>query len=615
MKKVLSLALALCLLAGILAVPAAAADADGGDAVAMVQALGIMNGDQYGNLNLTKNVTRAEFCKMLVAASTYRDTVGGSTGYSLFTDVKSDHWAVEYIKVAVENGWFVGYLDGSFRPGNPITLEEAATVSLRLLGYTAEDLAGAYPTAQLSKFEALGLHAGFSTGRGQYMSRQDCAWLFYNIMAAQTKSGQVYAQTLGYTLDATGHVDYSALVTSDTEGPFTASGAISLPFTPVEVYRNGTASSLSAAEVYDIYYYNENLRTVWIYSDRVTGTYTAAAPSAAAPTSVTVAGGTYAIETSGAAYKLSTQGQYAIGDTVTLLLGMDGAVADVVDASAASGRYCGVVTGSSSSTVSGSDGTATVRQTVQVLCTDGVTRSFESSNSFSSGAAVVVDYGARQTVSRASSRSLSGKVNGDGTKLGSYDLASDVEILDTDGEGAAVRIYPSRLAGVTLRAEHVAYYETNSGGEINRLILENATGDAATYGLVTSETEITQQMNVSSSYTVLINGQSTVLTQPDRVFAVDVGGAVIAYEDGQVRSMNNLKKVSLDSVSGLTAHAGTASYDVSEQVQVYIRDGSDYYASTVSAVNDGAVYRLTGWCDDSGCPAGGQIRVLVAEAR
>ena len=86
MKKMIALLLSVCLLAGLLALPAAAEDGGTVDAVSMVRALGIMVGDQNGNMNLSANVTRAEFCKMLVAASSYRDTVGGSSGYSLFKD-------------------------------------------------------------------------------------------------------------------------------------------------------------------------------------------------------------------------------------------------------------------------------------------------------------------------------------------------------------------------------------------------------------------------------------------------------------------------------------------------------------------------------------------------
>ncbi len=614
MKKLLALLLAVCLTAGFLAVPAAAADT-AGDAVAMVQALGIMTGDGAGNMNLDRNVTRAEFCKMLVAASTYKDTVGGSTGYSLFRDVKSDHWAVEYIKVCVENGWFVGYLDGTFRPGNTITLEEAATVALRLLGYTSEDLAGSYPTAQLSKFNALGLHTGFTTGQGETMTRRDCAWLFYNLMAAQTKDGQVYAQTLGYTLDSTGHVDYAGLVTSDTEGPFTVTGALQLPFAAETVYRNGALSSLDSAGEYDIYYYNANLKTVWLYSNRVTGTYTAASPSTAAPTSVTVAGVSYPIETSAAAYKLSTQGQYAIGDTVTLLLGMDGGVADVVDAEAATGRYCGVVVGNSTTSVTGADGAMTLRDVVEVYCTDGVTRSFEAGYRMGVGTAVVVDYGANRLVSRASARSLTGTFSAAGTRIGDYNLAEDVEILDSNSQGGVVRIYPSRLGGARLTSGDVLYYELNSAGEISRLILRDVTGDAETYALVTSAVKTSADNQISSSYTCLINGQQSVISEQGRIFSADEGGAIFYYQDGEISSMRNLEQLELDSLSTTSAAAGNRTYGVPAGVQVYLKDGANYVAATVSAVSDTSVYRLTGWYDSLSYPAGGQIRIVVAEAR
>ena len=60
------------------------------------------------------------------------------------------HWAAGYIKTAVQQGWLTGYLDGSFRPDKTVTLEEAATGVLKLLGYTTEDFSGSYPYGQLA---------------------------------------------------------------------------------------------------------------------------------------------------------------------------------------------------------------------------------------------------------------------------------------------------------------------------------------------------------------------------------------------------------------------------------------------------------------------------------
>ena len=87
-SKVLSLILAVCTLCSLLVSPASAVGGD--SAVQMVQALGILDGT-----DLESPVTRAEFSKMLVAASSYKDSVSSEgSGYSLFRDVKSSYWGL-----------------------------------------------------------------------------------------------------------------------------------------------------------------------------------------------------------------------------------------------------------------------------------------------------------------------------------------------------------------------------------------------------------------------------------------------------------------------------------------------------------------------------------------
>lgn len=75
-SKVLSLILAVCTLCSLLVSPASAVGGD--SAVQMVQALGILDGT-----DLESPVTRAEFSKMLVAASSYKDSVS-SEGQRIF---------------------------------------------------------------------------------------------------------------------------------------------------------------------------------------------------------------------------------------------------------------------------------------------------------------------------------------------------------------------------------------------------------------------------------------------------------------------------------------------------------------------------------------------------
>ena len=244
-----ALVLSLCLAVPLGIMPAGAVNS--ATAVEAVQALGIITGDSSGNLNLTSPVTRAEFVTMMTAASSYQDSIGVGSGVSLFKDVKSGHWASEYIRLAVEQGWMSGYVDGTFRPDSQITLEEACTALLKMLGYDSSALAGSYPTAQLTKASAVGLRDDLDAVQGEILTRQDCVMLFYNLLVSDTSDGSVYGTTLGYTI-TNGEVDYSTLVTADTKGPYVAdtSKSLSLPFSTssATIYRNGAVSSLSAVQ-------------------------------------------------------------------------------------------------------------------------------------------------------------------------------------------------------------------------------------------------------------------------------------------------------------------------------------------------------------------------------
>ena len=607
----LSVLVALCMVCALLAAPTSAVGNDA--AVLTVRALGIMKGDTNGNMNLDSNVTRAQFATMLTAASSYKNSISTEgSGYSLFRDVKSSHWASEYIRLALEKGWMVGYTDGTFRPDQTVKLEEACTAVLKLLGYDSASLAGSFPSAQLAKASALGLRDQISKGQGTNMTRRDCAYLFYNLMTATTSTGQVYAATLGYSV-TNGEVDYTALVRDNLSGPYVAeSGAVSLSFQPTAIYRNGESSNSSAVNQYDVYYYNESMGTLWIYSDRASGKITALSPSSTSPTSVTISGITYEIGSSTAAYKLSAVGGGGTGKVVTLLLGMDDAVVDVLTGTEAEALYCGVVKSSSRS--AREDGNAAVQTSVTVICTDGVERVFtvDQDTTYTTGRLVTVQVSdGGVTMKSLTEKHTSGKVNTSGTKLGDLAFAENIEVLDTNSEGAAASVDASRLAGCSLSTSDVRYYTLDQDGKIKYLILNNVTGDLWSYAYLTRQNDQSQDMSISVSYTYLTNGMEKSL-QSNQKYAVALGGIAISYDsDGGVRSMRSLKSLKITELSTSWAMADNQKLTVSEEVQVYLRQNGNYYLTTLSSVNP-EDYTVTGWCDDFGCAAGGQIRLIVA---
>ena len=589
-SKVLSLILAVCTLCSLLVSPASAVGGD--SAVQMVQALGILDGT-----DLESPVTRAEFSKMLVAASSYKDSVSSEgSGYSLFRDVKSSYWASEYIRCAVSEGWMTGYTDGTFRPDETVKLEEACAAVLKLLGYDTSALAGSFPSAQLSKAAALGLRDGISLKQGGTMARRDCAALFSNLMTAKTSGGQIYAETLGYTV-TNGEVDYTALTLENLSGPYVAeNGSVSLPFQPTTVYRNGEVSSSAALNQYDVYYYDQGSSTLWIYTDRVSGKITELSPSATSPTSVTVAGAAYEIGSSAATYKLSALGGGKAGTSVEAV-------------------YYGMV--ESSEKVVAEDGNAAVQTNVTVLCTDGTAKTFavDKAMDYKAGRLVSVNVSEGSvTIKTLTEKHTSGKVNSTATKLGDLSFADNVEILDTSGEGTATAVDVSRLSGMSLDSDDIRYYGLNEEGRIEYLILDDVTGDLWTYAYLTNPEDQSQEMSINVTYTYLVDGTEQTLRSASVKYPVETGGIAIAYKsDGSIQTMQRMKSVKLTELSGSWAMASNQRYAIADDVQVYLRKNGSYYLTALSAVN-AEDYTLTGWYNNSSSSAGRQIRIIIATA-
>ena len=478
-KRFFALLLAVCIACTMLVMPASA----GGSNTA-VQAAVMLGGLDSGQ-DAGAALTRGQLAKLLAAFSSYRESAAaGNTSGALFTDVAGSDPLAAPIRIAVQQGWMSGYSDGSFRPSNTVTLEEACAAVLNLLGYNVTTLNDTFPTAQLNKARELGLRSDLAAGQGDTLTIADGALLLYNALTAQTAEGETYGSTLGLTV-TDGQVDVSSVLLEDVEGPFVADGSTQLPFEPEAIYRNDEVTNSASLHTYDVYYYNVNARTLWIYTTKAAGRITAVSPSASAPTSVTVAGTEYTIGSSQAASALSSLNGGGVGQVVTLLLGMDDEVVRVLTGSEADQVFYGVVQDSSRSLIE--DNGADVLQNVTVACTDGVTRTVQVDKSLNYPAGWLVEITVDEngeSIRSIDEKHTSGAFNSGSTALGGTALAEDVEILDTTGEGMAGTIRPSRLSGVTLASDDVRYYTTNEAGEIDRLILDNVTGDLWTYGVL-----------------------------------------------------------------------------------------------------------------------------------
>ena len=204
MKRILSVLACAVLLLTLFNFPSpASADSSYNEdgVLALMKELKILNGDSSGNYRLDDRVSRAEFTKMIINASEYKNSVALNQPTSTFKDVKYTHWAAPYIRTGATKGLITGYSDATFRPDSNVLLEEALNISLKLLGYTSEDFGSSWPSGQIGLSENIGLTKNVSASAGSAITRRDAMNIIYNMLNTHTKNTNTYYITkLNYEL-------------------------------------------------------------------------------------------------------------------------------------------------------------------------------------------------------------------------------------------------------------------------------------------------------------------------------------------------------------------------------------------------------------------------------
>lgn len=152
MKKLLALVLALVMTLGLATVSSNAAFSDAEDieyteAVAVMNAIGVLQGDDNGAFNPKDTLTREQGAKiisyMLMGGKTGGDALNAAT--APFSDVAADRWSAGSVAFCKNSGILAGVGDGSFNPTGELTGAAFCKMLLAALGYNAnkEGLTGA----------------------------------------------------------------------------------------------------------------------------------------------------------------------------------------------------------------------------------------------------------------------------------------------------------------------------------------------------------------------------------------------------------------------------------------------------------------------------------------
>lgn len=428
-----------------------------------------------------------------------------------------------------------------------------------------------------------------------------------------------------------GEIDYIMCTKGSTVGPKTvASQGWYASFgadSSVTVMRDGVKSSVSAVQTNDIAYYLKELDVALVYSKKVTGVYESASPNKDAPTSVTVSGVTYKLEGVNAFSKLSSSGTFNYGDTVTLLLGKSGDVADVATDSSVSSKVYGFLSavGTKETEV---NGTKVTKPYIKVILPTGEACEYITDKNYSttlnSVISVTLKDGIASVTKVSSANSYYGKFQWNSGKntLGSHTVADDVKILEVSSTNAYqtaiyATVYPQRLNGLVLDEKDVLYVSTNSAGHIDALITRDITGDMHTYGILTAAST-GNGMSVSGSYEYISNGVKSNISTNNSAFNVTAGQVVKISTDGRsvtaISPLNKVPSTKVTDISGSAITIGNKKYTLSDKVQIYVKDPTSktaYNMITRGEFEQIAYDETVAVYVDNISSTGGRVRIII----
>lgn len=677
-KRFLAAVLAALLCAGL--VPSASAaftdvtDPEVAQAVEVLSGLGIVSGDGTGAYYPDSGLTRSQFCKLIVLTEGHGDSVASSAYKTLFSDVPASRWDAPYVNLAYSEGLVAGYGNGSFGPDDGVTVSQAVTIALRLLGYTDADIGPFWPEDYLSRAEELGLLEGISSDGDHLLTRGEAAVLLYTLLTMDTTQGRpLYESLASQTVTSallTG-VDVTADDgTAHTVEVWTASGGVKHhsyvnALSGELIGTRGTLLLNESGKAVGFIPDGTTIRTVTLASVDGSGLTDGDGNTFAIANSVSVLLKDETLTWSDSWYDLRSgdtvvlcysaassiealwvkeretaagtvlTGWYenaspntAAPDTITVLgaqlsvaeEGLDSlrdfSIGDKISVTLnGDGEVIAMEAASSGAPVMAGILTSGNSSTVSVALSSGITVSgelYSGSASTLNGSLVQVTSPAKGklSVSALGTSSVPGSLDVAAGTLGELALSPDVAIYDQVEGNGVVEVSLSDILVDTVPASSIAYVSTDSAGQVNLLVLEDVTGNCYTYGFLEKGEQ------TSGSGTMQYTNTTVTVDNGENNAAYITG---MSFTDGAVGGVVSTGEGKVASLVVLTAVEDLTRADF---------DGSDSVAG-IPIASDVKVYNAVTetWVTLSQAKAftdtftayydrepeqGGQIRVIVA---
>ena len=218
LKRALSLALASVMVIGMMVVGTGASykdvkATDNVEAIEVLQAVGIMTGDENGDFNPDANVTRNEIA--VIMSNLLNLDYDYYRGVNPFTDVPD--WAAPYVAACAAEGVVAGIGGTLYGGSNNVTAAQAALMIMKALGYFQyqNDFGTDWQIATIRQASYINLFDGINANAETALTRNQIAQLVLNGLKANMVSftGTVGAEINGVSI---GYVpEYTAITNAN----------------------------------------------------------------------------------------------------------------------------------------------------------------------------------------------------------------------------------------------------------------------------------------------------------------------------------------------------------------------------------------------------------------
>ncbi|MBM6681964.1 S-layer homology domain-containing protein [Pseudoflavonifractor capillosus] len=223
LKRALSLGLTAAMISGLMVMGSSAASyadvtsEDNQEAIEVLQAVGIMVGDENGDFNPDQKVTRNEMAVVMCNLMDY--TVASYKGTSPFTDVPT--WAEPYVAACYTNGITSGISATTYGGSDTVTTGQAALMLEKALGYFQyqADFGSDWLVEATKQGSLAGLFDGVDTGATEALSRNDVAQMVLNALEADMVTAEKNGSDvqIGDIIISGAKATYTARTSNDTK--------------------------------------------------------------------------------------------------------------------------------------------------------------------------------------------------------------------------------------------------------------------------------------------------------------------------------------------------------------------------------------------------------------